>query len=220
MRTPISLLRLALPLAVLVLPVFGLTACDWTIRPPEATASGEEIFELCTSCHGTQGQGNAKFNAPAIAGLPKWYIESQLHKFRTGVRGTHPNDITGMQMRPMAISFHNDQDVQAVAGYVAALARPGATVTAQGGDAAKGSALYAPCTACHGADGAGNEQLKAPPLKHGSDWYLVAQLKKFKAGERGANPGDIEGAQMRPMAATLADEQAIQDVVAHIMTLK
>jgi cytochrome c553 len=216
MRTPISLLRFCLPL---VLPILGLTACEWNIHPPEATASGEEIFELCTSCHGTQGQGNAKFNAPAIAGLPKWYLEAQLQKFRTGVRGTHPADITGMQMRPMAISFHNDQDLQAVAGYVTALPRPNVTFTT-GGDAAKGSALYAPCTACHGVDGAGNEQLKAPPLKNASDWYLVAQLKKFKSGERGANPGDLEGAQMRPMAATLTDEQAIKDVVAHIMTLK
>ena len=214
MRTPISLLRLLLPVALL-----ALAGCDWNIHPPEATASGEEIFELCTSCHGAEGQGNPQFNAPAIAGLPKWYLEAQLNKFRTGVRGTHPADLTGMQMRPMAISFHNDQDIQAVAAYVSALPRPGVTATA-GGDATKGSTLYAPCTACHGVDGAGNEQLKAPPLKHASDWYLIAQLKKFKAGERGANPGDLEGAQMRPMAATLADEQAIKDVVAHIMTLK
>ena len=219
MRTPTSLLRLSLPLALLALLAPALKGCEWNIHPPEATASGEEIFELCTSCHGTQGQGNAKFNAPAIAGLPKWYLEAQLKKFRTGVRGTHPADITGMQMRPMAISFHNEQDIQAVAGYVAALSRPNAVSTADG-DAAKGAALYAPCTACHGPDGAGNEQLKAPPLKHHSDWYLIAQLKKFKAGERGANPGDLEGAQMRPMAATLADEQAMKDVVAHIMTLK
>ena len=214
MRTPISLLRLSLPLAVLVL-----TGCQWDIHPPEATASGEEIFQLCVSCHGTQGQGNAKFNAPSIAGLPKWYVERQLTKFRTGIRGTHPADLTGMAMRPMAISFHNDQDLQAVAGYVASLPRPGAAATA-GGDATKGAALFAPCTACHGADAAGNEQLKAPPLKNASDWYLIAQLKKFKAGERGANPGDAEGATMRPMAATLADEQAMKDVVAHIMTLK
>jgi len=214
MTAPTSLLRLCLPLALL-----ALAGCNWNAHPPEATASGEEIFELCTSCHGTQAQGNLKFNAPAIAGLPQWYLEAQLHKFRSGVRGTHPGDITGMQMRPMAISFHNDQDLQAVAGYVAALPRPEVTVTAAG-DAVKGQALYAPCTACHGADGAGNEQLKAPPLKHTTDWYLIAQLKKFTAGERGANPGDLEGAQMRPMAATLADEQAIHDVVAHIMTLK
>jgi cytochrome c oxidase subunit 2 len=79
--------------------------------------------------------------------------------------------------------------------------------------------LYTPCTACHGADAAGNEQLKAPPLRGASDWYLLAQLKKFKEGHRGANPSDLEGAQMRPMAQTLPDEQAMKDVVAHIGTL-
>ena len=214
MRTPISLLRFSLPLVVLVL-----AGCEWNIHPPEATASGQEIFELCVECHGAQAQGNSKFHAPSIAGLPKWYLEAQLRKFRTGVRGTHPADVTGMAMRPMAISFHNDQDLQAVAGYVSSLPRPSGVPT-EAGDPAKGQTLFAPCTACHGPDAAGNEQLKAPPLKHASDWYLIAQLKKFKAGERGANPGDTEGATMRPMAATLLDEQAMRDVVAHIMTLK
>ena len=78
------------------------------------------------------------------------------------------------------------------------------------------STLYANCT-CHGPD-AGHRAPGAPLSTAG--WYLIAQLKKFKSGERGANPGDLEGAQMRPMAATLSDEQAIKDVVAHIMTLK
>jgi cytochrome c oxidase subunit 2 len=215
MRTSITRCTFALSLAAL-----GLVGCDWEIHPKTATASGPEIFQLCASCHGPAGEGNVLFNAPSIAGLPKWYLEAQLHKFRSGVRGTHPGDVTGMQMRPMAISFHNDQDLQAVAGYVASLPRPPATHAGAAGDATKGQALFAACAACHGPDGAGNEQLKAPPLKNASDWYLIAQLKKFKAGERGANPGDIEGAQMRPMAATLVDEQAMKDVVAHIMTLK
>lgn len=215
MRTLISLLREPLMIAVLCGVLIG---CDHDIHPPQATASGEEIFQLCESCHGEHGQGIAKFNAPSIAGLPRWYVQAQLHKFRSGVRGTHPADIAGMQMRPMAMSFHNDQDLEAVAAYVANMPRPASTATGAG-DAAKGQTLYAPCTACHGPDAAGNEQLKAPPLKNQADWYLLAQLKKFKDGHRGANPADLEGAQMRPMAATLVDEQAMKDVVAHIMTL-
>ena len=51
------------------------------------------------------------------------------------------------------------------------------------------------------------------------DWYVLTQLKKFKAGIRGANPADVSGATMRPMAATLPDEQAMRDVVAHIQGL-
>jgi cytochrome c553 len=194
-------------------------ACDHQINEKQATASGQEIFELCTSCHGEQGQGNAEFNAPAIAGLPEWYVKSALHKFRGGVRGTHPADLTGMQMRPMALSFHNEADLEAAAAYVSGMPAVDPGPTLEGGNAQAGQAHYAVCSACHGPDGAGNQALKAPPLNRASDWYLARQLHKFKSGVRGTNPKDVEGAQMRPNAVAL-DDQAIKDVVAHIMTLK
>jgi cytochrome c553 len=63
------------------------------------------------------------------------------------------------------------------------------------------------------------EQVKAPPLKHASDWYLLAQLQKYKEGQRGLT-GDVEGATMRPQVALLTDEQAMKDVVQYIGTLK
>ena len=91
--------------------------------------------------------------------------------------------------------------------------------TLQGGDATAGSGAYAVCTACHGPDGKGNQALNAPPIAGQHDWYLVSQLKKFKSGIRGTHPKDITGAQMRPMSMTLADEQAMKNVVAHISTL-
>jgi len=124
-------------------------------------------------------------------------------------------------MRPMTRSFHNDADLTEVARYVAGMNKvaPQAAL-AQAGDAARGKALYTPCTACHGPDGNGNEQVKAPPLNHASDWYLLAQLKKFKEGVRGGNAIDIEGAQMIAQVNMLKDEQAMKDVVAHIATLR
>ena len=90
---------------------------------------------------------------------------------------------------------------------------------AAGGDAAAGAARYAVCLACHGADGAGNEALKAPPIAGADPWYLYTQLAKFKSGVRGTAVGDVTGAQMRPMAMTLTDEKAMRDVIAHIQTL-
>ena len=51
------------------------------------------------------------------------------------------------------------------------------------------------------------------------DWYLRSQLGKFRSGVRGANPKDVTGLQMRPMAMTLKDDKAVSDVVAHIATL-
>lgn len=209
-------------LSLLAMACNGKVPDEKWAKSDEVTAAGggKEIFELCVQCHGANGQGRHEFNAPSIAGLPKWYVEAQLKKFRTGARGTHFNDSTGMQMRPMALSFHTAGDLKAVAEYVAGLPRPRTTPVLEGGEATRGKTYYAPCTACHGPDGAGNEQLKAPPLKLASDWYLLAQLKKFREGVRGGNPLDIEGATMRPMASTLVDEQAMKDVVAHITTLQ
>jgi cytochrome c oxidase subunit 2 len=83
-----------------------------------------------------------------------------------------------------------------------------------------GQASYAVCSACHGAQGEGNQMLNAPSLAGQSDWYLKRQLKNFKHGIRGSNNSeDIFGAQMAPMAATLVDDAAIDNVVAYISTL-
>ena len=207
----------ALGLLLVSLFAFG---CDYQVPQDTATATGQEIFQLCQQCHGPNAQGRREFNAPSIAGLPEWYIEAQLKKFRAGARGTHFNDSSGMQMRPMALSFHNEMDLKAVAAYVSSLPRPKTTPLLEGGNAALGATYYAPCTACHGPTGAGDVRVKAPPLQKASDWYLLAQLKKFHDGVRGGNPLDLEGATMRPMAAMLKDEQAMKDVVAHITTLQ
>jgi cytochrome c oxidase subunit 2 len=122
-------------------------------------------------------------------------------------------------MRPMTFVLERDADIPAVAAYVAALPPRRPAPTLQGADPGRGRDLYSVCIACHGPDGAGMEALKAPPLNHASDWYLVEQLKKYRAGVRGADPRDANGLLMRPMAAQLPDDQALLDVVAHIGSL-
>ena len=87
------------------------------------------------------------------------------------------------------------------------------------GNAEQGKALYATCAACHGADGQGNAALKAPRLNHLQPSYIEAQLQKFKAGHRGGPGSSATAMSMTPMAATLADEQAIADVAAYIIGL-
>ncbi|MEW5852072.1 MAG: c-type cytochrome [Myxococcota bacterium] len=185
----------------------------------DGPARGKTLYANCVSCHGADGSGNHTYGAPAIAGMSTWYLEAQLKKFRSGARGTHPRDVEGMRMRPMSQTLASDADVTNVAAYVASLPARKPAPTVLDGNAATGAQLFATCTACHGATGAGNEALKAPPLSGNHDWYLLAQLRKFKEGVRGANPEDTTGALMRPMAQTLVDEQAMKNVVAHIMTL-
>ncbi len=181
---------------------------------------GVQLYELCSQCHGKAGAGNQVYLAPAIAGLPEWYVESQLVKFRAGHRGGHFDDIAGMRMRPMSLALENDADVKSVAAYVASLAPLAPAPVLEGGDAAKGQVLYAPCAACHAPDGSGNAAVFGPPLNHASDWYLLTQLVNFRAGVRGTKPGDTSGALMRPMSLTLPDEQAMKDVIAYISSLK
>ena len=87
------------------------------------------------------------------------------------------------------------------------------------GDAAAGKPLYAVCAACHGQQAEGNPALNAPKLSGQGDWYLRRQLKYFKQGMRGTHDKDAFGKMMAPMAATLADDTAIDNVSAFIKTL-
>ena len=84
------------------------------------------------------------------------------------------------------------------------------------GDVVLGAAQYAPCAACHGMQGEGNQNLSAPNLAGQSDWYLKRQLMNYKTGLRGTHKKDMYGMQMVAMAATLVNEAAVDNVVAHI----
>ena len=187
--------------------------------PAQGAASGEYLYSYCAACHGEAGEGSELVGAPAIAGLPGWYLEAQLHKFKDGARGAHADDKGGLKMRPMARTMRGDDDIKTVSAYVEAMPAAPRAASTLGGDAAKGQANYAVCATCHGADGAGNQAQNAPPLTHQQDWYLLTQLKHFKGGVRGANPKDSTGAVMRGMSNTLTDEAAMKDVIAHIQTL-
>jgi cytochrome c oxidase subunit 2 len=193
-----------------------LTAC----KAPGATRAerGRELYGYCVQCHGDRGQGNIRYRAPAIAGLDRWYVEAQLNKFRVGARGDHPDDVEGLRMRPMSRTLGSALEVALVSEYVANMpsVEPEATFA---GDANHGRQLFEPCVQCHGERAEGNQTKNAPPLNQASDWYLVAQLQKFRAGVRGTDNLDATGAQMRAMAATLPDEQAMRDVVFYVRSL-
>jgi cytochrome c oxidase subunit 2 len=88
------------------------------------------------------------------------------------------------------------------------------------GNATAGQAYYAVCSACHGPNGQGNQAMGAPPLVGLNDWYLYSAIQKFKAGIRGSIPGDTLGPVMMGMAATLPNDDAIRDVIAHIQALE
>ncbi len=196
----------------------AVAACDPT-PPPVGMVRGAELYETCAPCHGAQGQGNPSIEAPAIAGLPQWYVESQLQSFQAGWRGKHAEDIPGLRMRPMAVSLNRDGDIPSVAEFVASLPAPFPPSTLHG-NAGAGAAQYEQvCLACHGPDGRGNEVLRSPPIVQLHDWYLVQELQDFRSGARGTHPDDTWGQTMRVNSVLLTD-QAMRDVIAYVLTLR
>lgn len=180
--------------------------------------AAQNPFDYCLLCHGDNANGNYGIRAPKLSGMEAWYLERQLENFAAGIRGTPADDQSGHEMYPVGLRLKQEGVLAAAVAFIGALdsKKPAATVV---GNVSHGKQLYATCAACHGAKGEGNATLQAPALAARSDWYLVTQLRNFKAGLRGADERDTLGAQMRAIGATLPDDQAINDVVAYINTL-
>lgn len=194
------------------------------VTAPLAVAEDEEDLVIapeelvyCTVCHGVQLMGNRNINAPRLSGMESWYVARQLEAFQKGWRGTHPDDLVGMEMRPMATALSGKQVTQAA--EFASQTRSPAPAPSIEGNAADGRAHYGSCAACHGVNAEGNETLGAPGLSGINDWYLVRQLENYRDGRRGVDPADTYGVQMRAATQLLGDDQAIADVVSYISTL-
>jgi len=184
-----------------------------------ADARGKQLYAGCVSCHGPDGHGVPKLRSPQIAGQHGSYVEDQLLKFKNGFRGSHPKDTEGLKMKAFVLMLPTNEDVKKVSNYIATFKPIEKKPTFGTGKAEKGKTLYTDCLLCHGDKAQGKPELKSPSLQHLQDWYMLAQLKKFKDGVRGGNPNDITGSQMRLVAANLTDEQAMKDVIAYIQTI-
>ncbi len=104
--------------------------------------------------------------------------------------------------------------------WVLILAASGATTALAEADLERGKQFFQVCVACHGANGEGNQLLNAPANGGQNVWYVIRQLRNFRAGIRGSDPKDLYGIKMRPMAMTLPDDQAVVDVAAYVGTLE
>ena len=204
---------------------FGLTLFLLIVSAMQVYATGDAAkgkarYAVCQACHGADGMGNKALNSPKIAGQEPWYLERQLKNFKAGIRGADSKDTYGMQMRPMALTLANDQSILDMAAYVSSMSVERTVVPTIKGDLEAGKAAYVICQACHGSAGEGNKTLNAPRLAGLQDWYVTRQLKNFRSGIRGTKSGDMFGMQMRPMAMSLANDEAINNVGAYIATFK
>ena len=218
--------------ALAVLPAFAAGPRPVPAQAPDEGPSAPRALYVaaCESCHGTDGRGNPRIDAPRLAGLRAAYLERQIDGFRRGYRGRHPEDLEGLEMRPMVEGFA-DADLAAVAAWLASLSAPPRTgdapalgaaeparASARAGNPERGRTLYRACAVCHGPSGEGNELLGAPRLAGQASWYTARQLQKFVDGVRGSHPDDTSGASMRTAVAELAAPDAA-DIVAWIETL-
>jgi cytochrome c oxidase subunit 2 len=81
--------------------------------------NGERVYQgLCGSCHGPEGKGNVKLNAPQLNGLSSWYLKSQFNKFKNGQRGLHPADKFGAQMVAIVTVLKDEKSVDDVITYL------------------------------------------------------------------------------------------------------
>jgi cytochrome c553 len=163
--------------------------------------------QVCAACHGADGNSAASAN-PNLAGQGAEYITRQLLHFKSGVR---VNAI--MQGMVAALS---DADMKALGAYYAqqkpkvlgakdaALAKTGQRLY-RAGDVATGLPA---CSSCHSPDGAGIPK-NYPRLSGQYAEYTYAQLKAFKAGERGNDEAgkDAQGKIMWAVAQRLSDSQ-------------
>ena len=204
--------------AKIMLIAVSILALTSLARAEEDLPIPADEFIYCTVCHGVQLMGNPIIKAPRLSGMDSWYVENQLRAFKKGWRGKHESDLVGMEMRPMAAALSDDQ-IKEVSAFVSTT-RSDAPPGIINGDTEKGRAHYSTCAACHGVRGEGNIALGSPALTGLNDWYLATQIKNFRDGTRGSQPGDTYGMQMRASARLLSDDEAIEDVVTYIATLQ
>jgi len=84
-------------------------------------ATGKIYFATCVQCHGANARGNIDEFGPPLAGASDWYLLTQLQNFKAGVRGTHPDDVTGAKMRPFSMTLPTEQAMKDVIAYIGTL---------------------------------------------------------------------------------------------------
>jgi len=117
---------------------------------------------------------------------------------------------------PLGMAELKEDDQAALKAITAATAQAvEAAKAAKGVDGAGGTVYQRVCMACHGDTGQGNQQLRTPSIAGLPDWYVMAQLGKFRNRLRGAHEKDLSGAQMQAIAMSL-DEGQMKEAAAEI----
>lgn len=194
--------------ALSVVAVLGASArAEAPAAKPDLAKAQQIVKEVCAACHGADGNSPSAAY-PSLAGQHAGYIALQLANFKSGVRSNAimagmAAALTPEDMRSLGAYFEQ-QKPKGSAANDAALAAAGQKLF-RGGNAASGVPA---CAACHAPDGAGIPS-RFPRLGGQYADYVLAQLRAFKAGERGSDKEgkDVNGKIMALIAARMSDRE-------------
>jgi cytochrome c553 len=201
--------------AALAWPALAAAQAPAAAKPDLGRAS-QIVNEVCAACHGTDGNSAAPVN-PNLAGQHADYITLQLAHFKVGIRQNPvmqgmTASLTPEEMRALGV-YYSQQKPKGLAAKDATAVRTGQQVW-RGGDATSGVPA---CASCHSPNGAGVPK-NYPRIAGQFADYTYAQLKAFKAGERGLDKDgkDVNGRIMQAIAHNLSDQQmkAVADYAA------
>jgi cytochrome c553 len=195
--------------AMVMAAVVGLMAASGvnaeTAAKADPAKAQQIVNTVCIACHGADGNSPVAAN-PKLASQHPDYLNKQLANFKSGERKS-------AIMAGMAAML-SPEDMKNVAQAPAAakdkvLAAQGEKIY-RGGVAAMGVPA---CSGCHGPAGSGIPAM-FPRLagQHGD--YIVAELIKFRNGERANDPG-----KMMQMVAMKMSDQDMKAVAEYITGL-
>jgi cytochrome c553 len=199
-----ALWLLAGPIALMA---HGMALAAETPAKPDLAKAKQTVDQICAACHGADGNSPTPAN-PNLAGQQAAYITAQLEHFKSGIRNNAimagmVATLSAEDMRALGIYF-SEQKPKIAGTKDSDLALSGQKLF-RGGNAATGLPA---CAACHSPDGAGIPS-RYPRLGGQHADYTLAQLKAFKAGERGMDKAgkDTNGRVMSQVAARLSDSE-------------
>jgi cytochrome c oxidase subunit 2 len=165
------------------------------------------------------GEGNDRWfqRAPALAGLPDYYVAAQLEQFRWQLRGAVEDGESGSRSMHAMMGQMGERMLKAVAQHIASMP-PVPSVPSVHGDVERGKVLYGEmCASCHGVNAQGNAAKESPPLYVFQDWYLVRQMQKFRDGTRTPSVGNTDAVKMHGLAVQLVRrKQDVKDMAVFI----
>ncbi len=204
----------ALPFAALA---FGpMSAHAQGPAKPDLARAKQIVEQVCAACHGADGNSPTAAN-PNLAGQVAEYTTRQLNHFKAGIRVNAIMQgmtaaLTPEEMTALGVYFAQQKPKRLTARDATTVVKAQALYRA--GDAASGLPA---CSSCHAPNGAGMPK-NYPSVSGQYADYTYAQLKAFKAGERGADKDgkDTNGKIMGAVAQRMSDAQmkALSDYMA------